>query len=285
MGQIVAAAVVSHQPGIMLPEDVRLKIYAGRDTSLIKGLHDLRQALDDARPDTFVIFDTHWFTTLEHIVAGAPHYKGLYTSEELPVFLSDFPYDFAGAPELAWAVAEIGAQRKVPVLNYDKANMALHYPTINLVHYLRKDEKVLSIGVCQAAEEHNFLALGAVLADAIARTPGRVALLASGGMSHAFQPLDRIMERLGPDPDGVVSPEARAMDWRIIELWRRGDHAGVLALYPEFRRYQPEGFFGHYLMMVGALGGAACTARGRSLSDYENAAGTGQVHVWFDLAA
>jgi hypothetical protein len=40
--------------------------------------------------------------------------------------------------------------------------------------------------------------------------------------------------------------------------------------------------FGHYLMMVGAIGGRACTAPGRAYSEYENAIGTGQVHVWFD---
>ena len=31
-----------------------------------------------------------------------------------------------------------------------------------------------------------------------------------------------------------------------------------------------------------ALGGAECTARGMRYSDYESAAGTGQVHIWFD---
>jgi 3,4-dihydroxyphenylacetate 2,3-dioxygenase len=35
--------------------------------------------------------------------------------------------------------------------------------------------------------------------------------------------------------------------------------------------------------MMGALGGKACRARGTQLSEYENAAGTGNVHVWFDL--
>jgi len=56
-----------------------------------------------------------------------------------------------------------------------------------------------------------------------------------------------------------------------------------MSRYPDYRRYDPEGFFGHYLMMLGALGGAPCTARGEQWSDYENAAGTGQVHGWFDL--
>jgi 3,4-dihydroxyphenylacetate 2,3-dioxygenase len=34
-------------------------------------------------------------------------------------------------------------------------------------------------------------------------------------------------------------------------------------------------------MTLGAVGGTACRARGVRLSDYENAVGTGQVHVLF----
>jgi hypothetical protein len=43
------------------------------------------------------------------------------------------------------------------------------------------------------------------------------------------------------------------------------------------------GGFGHYLLALGAMGGAACTAHGAQLSEYENAVGTGQVHVLFEL--
>ena len=75
------------------------------------------------------------------------------------------------------------------------------------------------------------------------------------------------------------------MDQKIIGLWEKGDHASVLAMYPEYRKHSPEGFFAHYLMMIGALGGGECKSKGTKMSDYENAVGTGQVHMWFDLAA
>ena len=52
---------------------------------------------------------------------------------------------------------------------------------------------------------------------------------------------------------------------------------------PEYLRHRPEGMFGHYLMMIGALGGRECAAPGTRYGDYENAIGTGQAHVWFDL--
>jgi hypothetical protein len=57
----------------------------------------------------------------------------------------------------------------------------------------------------------------------------------------------------------------------------------VLDFYPEFRTFSPEGRFGHYLVMAAALGGAAWESPGEALSDYENAAGTGNIQMWFPV--
>jgi 3,4-dihydroxyphenylacetate 2,3-dioxygenase len=287
MGDIVGAAIFGHQPGIMAPEPMRKAMGGGRDTTLVDpGMARLRHALDAARADTLVIFDTHWFTTVEHIAAGAARFQGIYTSEELPLLITDHAYDYPGAPALAEALAEVTGERGVRFVNATNPHITVHYPTLNALHYLHRGEAVLSIGVCQTAEAHNYLDLGACLSEAVRRTPdARVALVGSGGMSHTFWPMDTILDHASFRPEDVVSPEARAIDERILAYWRDGDHAAVVDLYPEYRRFHPEGFFGHYLMLVGALGGRACRARGRQLSEYENAVGTGQVHVWFDVAA
>jgi 3,4-dihydroxyphenylacetate 2,3-dioxygenase len=50
---------------------------------------------------------------------------------------------------------------------------------------------------------------------------------------------------------------------------------------PEFLKHVPEARFGHYLMMAGACGGPDWTWPGVRYSDYENATGTSQVHVYF----
>ena len=123
------------------------------------------------------------------------------------------------------------------------------------------------------------------LAEAVRRVDGaRVALLGSGGMSHRFWPLSAIRKHFGFDPAHVISKAARDMDQRILELWARGDHQAVLDLYPEYEaQHHPEGRFAHYLMALGAMGGPECRARGERLSEYENAVGTGQVHVFFRI--
>ena len=63
----------------------------------------------------------------------------------------------------------------------------------------------------------------------------------------------------------------------------QGRHAEVIARWDgEYRKLPWEAFGAHYLQMLGAMGGADCTARGEPLSAYENARGTGNIHVWFD---
>jgi 3,4-dihydroxyphenylacetate 2,3-dioxygenase len=295
MGTIVAAALLGHVPPLVMPPEMRLMLGGGRDTSLIAGLADARARLDACRADTLVIFDTHWMTTTEHIVAGAEHHKGLYTSDELPLLMADVPYDYPGAAALARGIEAVVAERGQPVgavgspgspglrvINSTNPNLPKHYPTLNLLRYLHRGERVLSCGTCQTAEPHNFLEFGAAIAAAVERTEGRVALIASGGMSHRFWPLDHVFEHGSYAPEHVRTPAARAIDEHILELWAQGRHDAVIELQPAYREHGPEGRFGHYLTMAGAMGGAAWRGHGHKLSAYENAIGTGQVHVWFE---
>jgi len=177
----------------------------------------------------------------------------------------------------------VAKTRGIRMTNATTPTLPHHYPTINLVHHMRRDEKVLSVGVCQTAEIDDYLAFGEAIAAAVERTPGRMALLGSGGLSHRFWPLRSLFEHQDYDPSHVVTPEARAADLHVLDCWERGDHAAVCDFYPEYRRHAPEGRFAHYLMLLGAIGGRACRAPGARYSAYENAMGTGQVHMVFDL--
>ncbi len=106
-------------------------------------------------------------------------------------------------------------------------------------------------------------------------------MIASGALSHTFWPLTEIRQHESSDPSHIFTPEARAADEQRLDWFRDGRHDEVLTQMPEYYRYKPEARFQPYLMMIGALGGAACTARGELFSDYENSVGTGQVHVNF----
>lgn len=282
MGSIAGAAIVGHVPTLMLPEATRRRLGGGEDTTLVAGFAALRQRLDEAGVDTLVIVDTHWFTTSEHIVAGQDHHRGSYTSEELPMVIRDLDYDYPGAPVLAERVQRIGRGRGLRLYNATSTALAHHYPTLNVVHHLDWDRPVLSTGVCQTADADDYLAFGAAIGDAVAEGDERVAILASGGMSHRFWPLREFVDHAAYGPEHIRTPQARAFDERLIDLLLAGDHAGVIDSYPDYRQFAPEGRFGHYLTLAGAFGAHQWRAAGEQLSAYENSYGTGQIHIWFE---
>ncbi|MBV9846537.1 MAG: catechol 1,2-dioxygenase [Kutzneria sp.] len=284
MGEVVAAGLISHVPTIMLPEQERRERNGGRDITLVAGLQRLRSTVMETLDyDTVVVLDSHWATTVEFVVTSHDRRAGLFTSEELPRGMKRIPYDFPGDRELATAVAAHGEERGTWITAIDDHYLPISYATINLFTYLGvPGKRWMSIGVCQTADAEDNLRLGRALADGIAEVDRKVILLASGGMSHVFWPLRELRGHEASGVEHIASPEAAKADLARLDWLRAGDHARVLDTMPEFARFRPEAGFGHYLMMAGALGERTWTAPGRLLSEYENSAGTGQVHVWFD---
>jgi 3,4-dihydroxyphenylacetate 2,3-dioxygenase len=285
MGEIVGAALVSHHPGLMQTEDFRLKVGAGRDSDLIAGYDRLRQKIDMVRPDVLLIFDTHWFTTGYHLLDAGRHYSGTYISDEMPWYLHGIAYDYEGAPDLAKLIQSVAEETNFPAMAIDAPNLPRHYATINVANLLGAREKIVTASNCQNCKWEHFLAMGRVVGEAIRRSDYRVVLLASGALSHKFSDIEgeQRHERIF-DSANVSSEENRKSDLEAIELFAQGRHDEILARFPdEYSRIPWEGLGGHYLQMVGALGGRECRARGAALSEYENARGTGNIHIWFDV--
>lgn len=284
MGQIVGGALVAHVPPLVLPEKVRLELNEGREYSIVEGFHRLRrERFDTAGADTIIVLDTHWFTTFEWVVAAHERRSGLFTSEELPRGNPQMPYDITGDPELARLMAEVAGERTDTWVHAsDDPYLPIKYATVYLTPFLQRDERWISVSICQTAEFDDCMILGQVIAEAVRRSDRRVVLVASGALSHKFWPLRELRSHESADPSHIVSPAHRAADEALIAQLKAGDHAGVLAGYPDFRKFSPEGRFAHYLIMASAMGGADWRAKGVAYSEYENAAGTGQIHMWFD---
>lgn len=285
MGTIVGAALVSHHPGLMQSEDFRIKMGAGRDSDLIAGFKRLRERIDAVKPDTIVIFDSHWFTTGYHLYDAGEHFAGNYVSDEMPWYLYDQPYDYRGSPTLARTAQEVAEERDVMALAVDHPLLPRQYASVNLINALNIHEKVLSVSTCQNCESKHFLQSGDVLGEAIRRSDERVVLLASGALSHKFNSIDAVQKNPRIyDPENVSSPENVASDREAIKLFEQGRHDVIVDRFPAVYSKIPwEGLGGHYLQMVGALGGRDCRAKGEALSEYENARGTGNIHMWFEV--
>jgi aromatic ring-opening dioxygenase catalytic subunit (LigB family) len=190
-----------------------------------------------------------------------------------------------GDPDFAHLIATVAGERADTFVHAsDDPYLPVKYATVYLTPFLQRDERWVSSSICQTAEFDDMVIFGQVLAEAVRRSDRRVVVLASGALSHKFWPLRELRQHEGADTSHIRSPAHRAADERVIALLEAGDHATVLAEYPEFRAYSPEGRFAHYVIMASALGGPDWTSRGIPLSDYENAAGTGLIHMWFPTA-
>lgn len=286
-GSIVGAALVSHHPGLMQCEEFRVLQGAGADSDLIAGYKRLRQRIVGVAPQVVVILDSHWFTTGYHLADGGERYRGTYISDEMPWYLHGVPYDYRGHPGLAHEIEAVSRERG----GYNRAichpDLGRQYATINLVKQLgleQLDLPVLTLSSCQNCDWPHFLRSGEAIGEAIRRSGLRAVLLASGAMSHKFNPIDwkpknpRIFHE-----SNVSSPENIESDKRALAFFEQGRHDLILERWQdEYRRMPWEAFGAHYLQMLGAMGGADCRAVGEPLSAYENARGTGNIHVWFD---
>ncbi len=288
-GSIVGAALVSHHPGLMQCEEFRRAMGAGQDSDLIGGYARLRERIKAAQPDVVLIFDSHWFTTGYHLADGGEHYRGTYISDEMPWYLHGVPYDYRGHPQLALQIEAVSREQG----GYNRAichpDLGRHYATINLIKQLRLElsqTPVLTLSSCQNCDWRHFLKSGEAIGEAIRRSGVRALLLASGALSHRFNGIDWTPKHPRIFHESNVSrPENIDSDKGAIELMKQGRHDTVLERWDdEYRTLPWEAFGAHYLQMLGAMGGADCRAKGQPLSAYENARGTGNIHIWFNTA-
>jgi 3,4-dihydroxyphenylacetate 2,3-dioxygenase len=287
MGKVVAAVFTTHVPRLMIFDQSARVRYMGRNvTTFYDAMPKLeRERLRTLDFDTFLLFDTHWFSTLEYVLNAHERLSGVYTSEELPAMLHDLEYDYQGDAELAHAVEAEARERGIRAIASAHRNLPVHYPTLNVMHYFNHDSRrqVLPVSVCQTASVKNDLAYGAAIGQAIWKSNRRVVLVASGGMSHKFWDYDRIMDRASASPDDITSTANRLYDERIMEWFKLGRHDAVLAAADDFRTHcSPEGRFSHYIIMAGAMGGDSWNWRGEQFGKYEAAIGTGQAIFYFE---
>jgi 3,4-dihydroxyphenylacetate 2,3-dioxygenase len=286
MGEIVAAIFTTHVPRLMIHDPEARRAYMGKNVTTF---YDAMEALERERLrgldfDTFVLIDTHWFTTLEYVLNAQERLRGLYTSEELPQMIHEYAFDYSGDPQLAAAIVEAARSGGLRAIASGYPTLPLHYPTLNVMHYFNPGATrcVLSMGVCQTARISNDVAFGVAMGAAIRASTRRVVLIAAGGLSHRFWDYDNVLQHASASPEDISSLANRLYDEKLIEWFKSGRHDEILRAAPEYRaECSPEGRFSHYLMMAGALGGADWNWRGEQFGRYEAALGTGQAIFYF----
>ncbi|MBN9084217.1 MAG: 3,4-dihydroxyphenylacetate 2,3-dioxygenase [Rhizobiales bacterium 62-17] len=281
MGQVVLAAKITHVPSILISE--RAGPLFGQRAEAIQSLRELGQRARARQVDTFVIFDVHWISNFGcHMNANARH-VGTYTSHEAPHMIQDMAYDYPGNPDLGEAIAAEAQKDGLDVMAHQVPTLPLEYGTIVPMHYMNEDGhfKVISVAAPIFATWQENRKFGMAVRRAIEASPYRVAVLASGSLSHKLVS----NEQVGDDQWDVVGSEFnRQVDLRVLDLWRERRYAEFCRMLPDYStKCNGEGLMVDTHMLFGMLGWDKYAGRAEELCPYFPSSGSGQITVEFHL--
>ncbi len=278
MGKLALAAKITHVPSMYLSELGGPR--KGTRQDAINGHIEIGRRCRELGVDTIVVFDTHWLVNANYHLNCAPHFKGTYTSNELPHFISNLPYEFPGNPALGRLLAKAASEMGVETLAHDATTLAPEYGTLVPMRYMNADQhfKVVSVSaLCMAHYLNDSARLGWALRRAVEdHYDGTVAILASGSLSHRFA-----QNGLAPEfAFKIWSPFLEQLDRGVVQMWQQGRWADFCAMLPEYAaKGHGEGFMHDTAMLLGALGWSAYDGRAEVVTPYFGASGTGQINV------
>ena len=282
MGKLALAAKITHVPSMYLSElDGPRK---GTRQDAIDGHVEIGRRCRALGVDTIVVFDTHWLVNANYHLNCAPHFKGLYTSNELPHFITNLGFEFPGNPALGQLLARACNEMGVETLAHEHTTLHPEYGTLVPMRYMNADQhfKVVSVSaLCMAHYLNDSARLGWAMRRAVEQHyDGTVAFLASGSLSHSFA-----QNGLAPEfAFKIWSPFLEALDREVVQIWQRGDWATFCGMLPEYAaKGHGEGFMHDTAMLMGALGWSAYDGRAEVLTPYFGASGTGQINAVFPV--
>jgi 3,4-dihydroxyphenylacetate 2,3-dioxygenase len=282
MGQLVLAAKVSHVPSLMLSEAEGSPLRAARQGA-VHALRELGHRAREREVSTFVVFDTHWLSNFGYHINANPHHRGSFTSHEAPQMIQDLRYDLPGDTMLAQAIADEAGRAGLVVHAHKVRSLGLEYGTIVPMHYMNPDgwAKVVSIASPLFTSLEESRALGEAARRAIEQSGERVAILASGSLSHRLWP----NKQLGPDAwTSVASEFNRQVDLRVLELWQQRRYREFIDMLPDYAtKCNGEGGMADTIMLFAALGWYDFGGDAEQLCDYFPSSGSGQVNVEFHV--
>jgi 3,4-dihydroxyphenylacetate 2,3-dioxygenase len=256
----------------------------GSRQAAIDGHRIISQRCRELGVDTIVVFDTHWLVNSNYHINCAPHFKGVYTSNELPHFISNMAYEIPGNPALGRILAAACNEFGVETLAHDSTTLAPEYGTLVPMRYMNEDLHFKAVSVSALCTVH-YLNDSARLGWAMRRAveqhyDGTVAFLASGSLSHRFA-----QNGLAPEFSyRIWSPFLETLDREVIEMWKRGEWATFCEMLPEYAsKGHGEGFMHDTAMMLGALGWAEYEGKAEIVTPYFGSSGTGQINVLFPV--
>lgn len=283
MGKVALAAKITHVPSMYLSEfDGPNK---DKRKAAIDGHLEISRRCRELGVDTFVVFDTHWLVNSGYHINSREHSKGTYTSNELPHFINNMPFEVSGNPLLGEILAKECRAQGIDTMAHSDTTLEPEYGTLVPMRYMNEDQHFKAISVSALCTVHylnDSARLGWAMRQAVEKHyDGTVAFLASGSLSHRFA-----QNGLAPQfADKVWSPFLEQLDHRVVEMWQQGDWKTFCEMLPEYAsKGHGEGFMHDTAMLLGALGWSEYDQPAEVITPYFGSSGTGQINAIFPVS-
>ena len=281
-GQLVFAAKVTHVPSMFISEMPGQ--HQGCRQSAIDGHAEIGRRIRDLDVDSLVFLDTHWLVNSGYHVNATGHFKGLYTSNEFPHFIQNLPYEYEGNEALGDRIAECATRRGVLTRAHHVSTLDVEYGTLVPLHFMKMppSTKIVSMAAwCAFSSMEESRTVGAAIREAIEASGERVALIASGSMSHRIH--DNAAVEAGTF---TISDEFyKQVDLRVVDLWQQGRFKEFTAMLPTYSKTcYGEGWMHDTAMLLGALGWDKYEGKAELVTPYFESSGTGQLNAVFPLS-
>jgi aromatic ring-opening dioxygenase LigB subunit len=241
---IVFAAITPHPP-IIIPE------IGGKETKKVQktidAMEDLSKKLNQAEPDTIIIISPHGLIYNDRInVCGIEKLEGNFAQFNAPQIKMRYNNDL----KLAFEIDKTANKESIETLLYDNGDGSKIYeldhgimvPMYWLTKHLDNLVKIIPIAYSYQDRLKHF-AFGQVIASLTQKIKKRIAIIASGDLSH----------RLIPSAPAGYSDRGEEFDENLVNLIKKNQVPEILELDEDFIEEAGECGFRSILILLGAL--------------------------------
>ena len=255
-GSVVCGALLPHAP-ILIPG-----VGGPRHDDIATTLSAMRKAARSiiaAAADTLVVISPHSPCMSKPVgIWRGERLRGSLRAFRVPHRTIDLPADAM----LADIVATLCTRRGLDIASITESSLD-HGATVPLWFIAEAGwNRPTTVLAVNSADRKTLVALGETIAEAAASTSRRVALIASGDMSHRLT----IGAPLGYDPRG------REFDCWLVDILKRGAYRDLLQLDPHLETTAGQDVIAPLLVVLAAL---RFSAAGGELLSYEGPFGVG----------
>jgi MEMO1 family protein len=233
---LVFSAICPHPP-ILIPTIGKDNIKKINNT--VEALKKLEQDLYAAKPEVIVIISPHGEIIPDAFSLNLnTEYKAKF--EEFGDFTTTL--EFPSSPLLALKFKE-RVENDLPIVLSSSANLD-HGSAVPLFYLTKHLKKIEIIPICYSFLDYDkHFQFGRLLKKEIAKSDKRIAVIASGDLSHA----------LTKDAPAGYSPKGEEFDNSLIALLKRKDIPGILKMKPKSIEDAAECGFRSFAILFGII--------------------------------